>query len=72
MSFTGGSSCTALFLFLLLSFASGGTNFVPTSAGAAVNQKVASQINFITAEELKAKLSKNVPVIIIDVRSADA
>ena len=72
MSFTGGSSCTALFLFLLLSFASGGTNFVPTSAGAAVNQKVASQINFITAEELKAKLSKNVPVIIIDVRSADS
>ncbi len=70
MSFKGWSSCTLL--FLSLSFASGGSNFAATSARAGVNQEVASQTDFITAEQLKAKLTKNEPVMIIDVRSADS
>lgn len=72
MSFKSWSSWATLFLFLSLSFASGGTNFSPTSTSAAVNQEVDSQTDFITAEQLKAKLSKNEPVMIIDVRSGNS
>ena len=71
MSFKGWSSWTSLFLFLSLSCASGGATFARTSAVAA-RQEVVSQTDFITAEELKAKLSKNEPVMIIDVRSANS
>ena len=72
MRFKGWSSWTLLFLFLSLLFVSGGSNFGPTSASAEVKQDVALQPDFITAEQLKAKLSKNEPVMIIDVRSGNS
>lgn len=37
-----------------------------------VGQPKAPAVNFITAEELKRKISRNEPVTIIDVRSSDA
>ena len=72
MSFKSWPSWLSLFVLLSLSFAEGGTNYAPTSAPAAVSQEVKSQTDFITAEELKAKLSKNEPVMIIDVRSGNS
>ena len=54
-------------LALLLSL-----SFAGTEARAVFRQAMTpqTQTNFMTAEELKAKLSKNEPVTIIDVRSA--
>ena len=72
MSLKGWSSWTYLFLSLTLSLASGGTNFALTPARTVANQEVNSQTDFITAEELKAKLSKNEPVMVIDVRSGNS
>ena len=72
MSTKGSLSWTLIFLLMSLSFASGGTNYSITSAAVAVNQEVIAQTNFITAEELKAKLSGKDPVTVIDVRSASA
>lgn len=65
-------SWTSLFLFITLLSASGGTIFAASSARAAINQEMNSQTDFITAEELKAKLAKNEPVMIIDVRSGNS
>ena len=72
MSCKSWSWCSSLFLFVSLSLTSGGTYFATASARAAVDQEVNLQTDFITAEELKAKLSKNEPVMIIDVRSGNS
>ena len=72
MSCKSWSWCSSLFLFVSLSLTSGGTYFTTASARAAVDQEVNLQTDFITAEELKAKLSKNEPVMIIDVRSGNS
>ena len=71
MAFKGWTTWTSVLLLLSLSSVSGGANYNPTSAGTSLSQDVASQTSFITAEELKAKLSKNEAVTIIDVRSAN-
>lgn len=71
MTFKGWTLTTALMPLMSLSFPSDGPNYTRTSAFAAVNQEVPSQTTFITAEELKAKLSKKERVTIIDVRSAN-
>jgi len=47
-----------------------GTHNVAAFAQGEVAQQNSSQTEFITAEELKAKLAKNEPVTIIDVRAA--
>ena len=71
MSFKRWLSWISTFLLLSLSFAGTGPSLFTTSARAAVKQEVPSQIDFITAEELKLKLSKNEPVMIVDVRSGN-
>ena len=71
MTFKGWPTLTSVLLLLSLSFVSARANYNPTSAVTSANQEVASQTSFITAEELKAKLSKNEAVTIIDVRSAN-
>ncbi|MFZ0063087.1 MAG: hypothetical protein WAL47_13735 [Pyrinomonadaceae bacterium] len=71
MAFKSWSTWTLVLLLLSLSSVSGGANYNPTSAVTSLSQDVASQTSFITAEELKAKLSKNEAVTIIDVRSAN-
>ena len=71
MPFKGWPVWTSVLLLLSLSPVSGGANHNPTSAVISTSQDVASQTSFITAEELKAKLSKNEAVTIIDVRSAN-
>lgn len=71
MSFKGRSSWTSLFLFLTLTSSTGGAN-LSLSSTRIINQEVNSQTDFITAEELKAKLEKNEPVMIIDVRSGNS
>ena len=71
MSFIRWPLWTSLTLLMTLSFVGSGTNSFPTSARAAVKQELTSQIDFINAEELKAKLSKNEPVMIVDVRSGN-
>ena len=68
----GFKGSTSLFLLLAFSFASGATNSTQTSARAAASQEIISQTDFISAEELKAKLSRNEPVMIIDVRSGNS
>ncbi|MGI8918840.1 MAG: rhodanese-like domain-containing protein [Pyrinomonadaceae bacterium] len=72
MSCKSWSCCTAVTLFFSLSLTSGGPNFATASARAAVDHEVNLQTDFITAEELKAKLSRNEPVMIIDVRSGNS
>ena len=72
MSFRSWSLWTSLFLLSTLVLSSGGTNFALSPASAANNQEANSPTDFITAEELKAKLSKNEPVVIIDVRSGNS
>lgn len=60
---------------LLLVLSSAVVNGIPnhpgTPAGVPDDQEVAKEVNFITAGELKAKISNNEPVTIIDVRSAN-
>ena len=58
-------------LLLLLSLTFSGTNQTKALASDVANQEVATLTSFISAEALKAKLSNNEPVTIIDVRSAN-
>ncbi|HET6670310.1 MAG TPA: rhodanese-like domain-containing protein [Pyrinomonadaceae bacterium] len=71
MSFKSWPAWTSLFLLMSLSSTSGGVNYNPTPADPRIDQEPSSPTNFITAEELKAKLAKNEAVTIIDVRSAN-
>ncbi len=48
----------------------GGANGVALAASANVPQANAAKVQFVTAEELKAKLAKNEAVAIIDVRGS--
>lgn len=61
---------TSLFLLVALIVLSSATKQRKTFATENPSQEVATPTSFITADELKAKLSKNEPVTIIDVRSA--
>jgi rhodanese-related sulfurtransferase len=62
---------TSLFLLLALTVFSSASNQREALANESPGQQVATPTSFITADELKAKLSKNEPVMIIDVRSAN-
>ena len=61
----------SLFLLISIAFVSGGTKPPKTLAGEAVKRQVAPKVTFMTAEELKGKLSNNKPITIIDVQSAN-
>ena len=65
MAFKQWSACI---LVICLGLASAGT-FV-TLAQPVVNPQTPPQVQFVTAEELKAKLAKNEPVTVIDVRAS--
>ena len=58
---------TCMFFVTFLAMA---TDNVAAFPGGEVAQQNSSEVEFITAEELKAKLAKNEPLTIIDVRSA--
>jgi len=62
---------TSLFLLVALIVLSSATKQRKALANESPSQEVAKPTSFITADELKAKLSKNEPVTIIDVRSAN-
>ncbi|HKR59298.1 MAG TPA: rhodanese-like domain-containing protein [Pyrinomonadaceae bacterium] len=70
MSFKASALWMTVAVVLSLTFASTRIYSVAL-ARETVRQAVALQTTFITAEELKAKLSRNEPVTIIDVRSAN-
>jgi len=70
MSFKKWGAWACMFFLSCLAMATVGTNSDAAFARGDVAQQNASGIEFITAEELKAKLAKNEPVTIIDVRGA--
>ena len=65
MAFKQWSACT---LILCLGLAS--ANAVATLARPVDNPQTPPQVQFVTAEELKAKLARNEPVTVLDVRSS--
>ena len=70
MSFKKWSACTCIF-FLVCMASAPGTGICADLAQAQQNPKPPSQIEFITAEELKTQIAKNQPLTILDVRSTD-
>jgi len=70
MSFKKWGAWACMFFLTCLAMAKVGTPNVVAFARGEVAQQNSSGIEFITAEELKAKLAKNEPVTIIDVRAA--
>ena len=65
MAFKQWSTCT---LILCLGLAS--ASAFATFAQPVVNPQTPPQVQFVTAEELKAKLARNEPVTVIDVRAS--
>jgi rhodanese-related sulfurtransferase len=62
-------ACMCLFLLICMATANPGTGMSADLARAKGNPQESSRIEFITAEELKAQITKNQPLTIIDVRS---
>jgi rhodanese-related sulfurtransferase len=60
---------TAIFVFVCLAVASVATKTILASPVRETFPQQPTAIEFITADELKAKLAKNQPITIIDVRS---
>lgn len=65
MAYKQWSAC-----ILILSLALAGTTAFTTFAHPIVNPQTQPQVQFVTAEELKAKLARNDPVTVLDVRSS--
>ena len=61
-----------MFLLIAAAMVNGRVGAVQTPTQAKPDQPKPPEIERITAEELKAKLSKNEPVLIIDVRATNA
>lgn len=72
MSFKKWGSWACMFFLTPLAMAGFGTDSVAAFGPGVVAQKNSSDVDFITAEELKAKLAKNEPVAIIDVRGSSS
>jgi rhodanese-related sulfurtransferase len=68
MRFDKRGACLCLFILLFLTLAGFGTTGVGTAAVAQANS---AQVQFVSVDELKAKLAKNEPVTIIDVRGSN-
>ena len=66
MTFKQTSAC-AFIIFLALSAAAAAT----VLARAAIEPQTPPQVQFLTAEELKAKFARNEPVTVIDVRATN-
>ena len=71
MSFKKWGAWACMFFLACLALARVGTDNVAAFARGEVAQQNSSETEFITAEELKAKLAKNEPVTIIDVRGSN-
>lgn len=71
MSFKKWGAWVCMFLLTSLAVAKVGTDNVAAFGRGEVGQQNSST-EFITAEELKAKLAKNEPITIIDVRAASS
>ncbi len=69
MSFKKCGTWACMFFLAGLSMADGATDSVAALVPVEVAPSSTSQIEFITAEELKAKIARSQPVTIIDVRS---
>jgi len=69
-------NCKRWFVVILVSSVSSATGFDrnprATTAVILVAQKAAAAADFMSAEQLKAKLARNEPVTIIDVRDTDS
>jgi rhodanese-related sulfurtransferase len=69
-------NCKRWFVVMLLSSVSSAPAFDRNASGASavimVAQKAATAADFMSAEQLKAKLARNEPVTIIDVRDTDS
>lgn len=72
MSFKKLGAWACMFFLACLAMARVGTNNVAAFARGEVAQQNSSEAEFITAEELKAKLAQNEPVTIIDVRATSS
>ena len=72
MGFKKWKTRVCIFLLTCLAMASVGRYDVAACTGGELAHQGASATEFITAEELKAKLTKKEPVTIIDVRSANS
>jgi rhodanese-related sulfurtransferase len=69
MSFKKWWACTCMFFLICMALADSGTGLSAVLAQPKVDPQASSQIKFITAKELKARIAKNQPLTIIDVRS---
>jgi rhodanese-related sulfurtransferase len=69
MSFKKWCECTFVFFLICLAMANPGTGKSADLAQPGVAPQVSSQIEFITAAELKTQIAKNQPLTIIDVRA---
>lgn len=69
MNFKTWTTRACMCLLVALAIGTLGTNSYATLAPSEVAQEDPPGIQFITADELKAKLAKNQPVTVIDVRS---
>ena len=69
MSFNKCGAMVCIFLLAALAIAKSGTNNAAVSLSAEPALQNSEETEFISVEELKAKLSKNEPVAIVDVRA---
>ena len=69
MSFKKWWVSTCMFVLICAAMAGPGTGMSADLARPKVDPQTPSQIEFITAEELKAQIARNQPLTIIDVRS---
>jgi rhodanese-related sulfurtransferase len=69
MSFKKWWASTCMLFLICMVMADPGTGMSADLAQPKVDVQASSQIEFITAEELKAQIAKSQPVTIIDVRS---
>ena len=69
MSFKKWWVCTGMFFIIFMAMPGPGTGMSVDLAQPKVEPQTPPQIEFITAEELKAQIAKNQPLTIIDVRS---
>jgi rhodanese-related sulfurtransferase len=68
MSFSKWGAWACIFFLAFLGMSRAGTYNIAAFTRGEVAQQNSAEIKFITAEQLKAKLAKNEPVTIIDVR----
>jgi rhodanese-related sulfurtransferase len=71
MSFKKWGACACMFFLICMAMVNPKTGMTTDFARAKGDPQESSKIEFITAEELKAQITKNQPLTIIDLRSAE-